>query len=200
MKHLFERYGIHILSVITACTTVYALLNWNSISTLQQLVFLFAIALTLHEWEEMHYPGGFVEMIVSKLKLPLQDLNTPKLILFLVTVFIAFVPLFFPNVAWLAMAPLLVGVVEAIAHTAATRMNPSGRFYSPGMVTALVCMLPVSIYGIYFIVSNGLMQPIEWLYSLLYLFVPLIVAQATIVRSTGMKYSEFLKNARNALS
>ena len=110
--------------------------------------------------------------------------------------FITFIPLFFVNVIWLAIPPILLGLLEAVMHLAAIKMFNLPRFYSPGLVTAVFLMMPISIYTIVYVVENSLMHPLYWLYSLLYMMVELVVAQQIIVRMSGMKYSEFLKNVR----
>jgi uncharacterized membrane protein YbhN (UPF0104 family) len=66
-------------------------------------------------------------------------------------------------------------------------------------VTAVVVLLPISIYGISFTVQNHLMRPWEWVWSFLYMVVGLAIAQATVVRMSGLKYVEFLKRARSTL-
>lgn len=104
---------------------------------------------------------------------------------------------FFPDVVWLAMAPILLGVFEAIVHLAAIKIFKLPRFYSPGLVTAWLLLLPISIYTMTYVVQNNLMQPWwYWLLSLLYMFIGVMIAQQIVVRMNGMKYSDFLKNVR----
>jgi hypothetical protein len=41
------------------------------------------------------------------------------------------------------------------------------------------------------------MQPLYWLYAILYMQVGLMLAQQIVVRMMGMKYTDFLKNVRS---
>jgi hypothetical protein len=43
------------------------------------------------------------------------------------------------------------------------------------------------------------MQPVYWLFAFLYVLFGLVVAQQVVIRASGVKYSEFLKNVRAAL-
>ena len=43
------------------------------------------------------------------------------------------------------------------------------------------------------------MRPLSWLFCLIYMLAALMIAQQIAVRASGMKYSEFLRNARAAL-
>jgi hypothetical protein len=52
---------------------------------------------------------------------------------------IAFVPLFFPRVPFLAMATMMLGVLETVMHIGMIKMFRLPRFYSPGLATAICC-------------------------------------------------------------
>ena len=61
---------------------------------------------------------------------------------------IGFGPLFFRAVAFLAVVPFLLRILEPLAHLLVIRMNEKHPFFSAGLVTAVVLLLPISIYGI----------------------------------------------------
>lgn len=60
---------------------------------------------------------------------------------------IAFVPLFFPRLPFLAMATMMLGVLEGVMHIARIKMFRLPRFYSLGLATAIVLLLPISIHA-----------------------------------------------------
>jgi len=93
---------------------------------------------------------------------------------------------------------LLLGILEPLAHLAAIRMSET-RFYSPGLVTALVLLLPTSVYGIAYASTNHIVEPPGWWFSVIYLLAALLISQQIVVRASGVKYSEFLRNARVAM-
>ena len=184
------------LGVIVAVIT---LVNWTSMPVLQRMVGLFFMGVILHVWEESKFPGGFTEMITKKLHFTQSNPHFGEFITGVYILLIVIVPMFFPNISFLSIAPMFLGILEVVAHLVAIKMTDSRKFYSPGMITSLIVLLPISIYTIYYAVQNNLLQPIEWLYSFLYMLLGLLLAQQIVVRMSGMKYSDFLKNVKSAL-
>jgi hypothetical protein len=199
MKHFVIRNNLYLLTALAVFVGLYVAMNWSAMPVLQRLVGLFFIGITFHVWEEFRFPGGFAEMIMSRLNFAIADMNSAKMIVVTYVLYLAFVPLFFPHIGWLAMPAMLLGVLEVVGHLAMIKMFRLKRFYSPGLVTAAVVLLPISIYGISFVAQNHLVQPWEWLWALFYMIVGLVIAQATVVRMNGLKYAEFLKRLRSTL-
>ncbi|HZE16650.1 MAG TPA: hypothetical protein VE197_13605, partial [Mycobacterium sp.] len=46
---------------------VYTVVRWASLPVLQCMLGLFFVGIVAHVWEENRFPGGFAEMIASKL-------------------------------------------------------------------------------------------------------------------------------------
>lgn len=199
MKKFFIKHSLALITSLGLGILVYTILNWDTMPVTQRMVGLIFFAITLHEWEELKIPGGFTEMVMENIKLPAIDMGVPKIILVFFTLYLGFVPMLFPQITWMSAAPLILGIIEVFAHLLATRMNKKKKFYSPGMITALVIMLPVTAYGFYFLISNNLMSPLYWMYAFLYLIVPLVIIQRFIVHMSGMKYTDFIKNAAGSL-
>lgn len=199
MSGFIDKHGIWLSTIVAIGVAMFLALNWETAPMTQKLVGIYFIAISLHEWEEMRFPGGFVDLVTSNMGLELKNPGMAKAALFVAEMVVAFIPLFFPQVIWLCMAPLVLGYVEALAHLLAIRMNSHHRFYSPGMVTAIFVMLPVSIYGTWYLAMDGMIEPIYWLYAALYLFAFVLGGQAMIVKSNGMKYSDFVRAARKNL-
>ena len=78
-------------------------------------------------------------------------------------------------------------------------MNTRKYFYSPGMATALLVFLPLTVWGFYKVITENVVSGWGWLWAFLYLFIPLIAVQRYIVSRSGMKYSEFVGNALHTL-
>lgn len=199
MKNFILKNTFYIVTVLGIITGLYTLINWSSMPVLQRMDGLFFLGITLHIWEESKYPGGFTEMITRKLNFTQRDPYFGEFITGLYILLIVFIPLFFPNIIFLAMAPMLIGILEVVAHLAAIKMFDMKRFYSPGLLTAVVVLLPISIYTIVYATHNNLMRTVDWLYSFLYMLVGLLLAQQLVVRMSGMKYSDFLRNVKGTL-
>jgi len=200
MKNFLAKNNLYLMTTLGIGILIYTVINWSAMPVLQRMVSLFFCALVLHLWEEGKFPGGFADLMTSKLNLPQGDTHFGELITSIYVLVIAFLPLFFPNIVWLALAPIMLGFLEAVMHVAAIKMFNLPRFYSPGMVTALLALLPISTYFVVYVVQNGLAQPLHWLHAILYMLVGLALAQQIVVRMLGMKYSEFMKNVRANIS
>lgn len=100
------------------------------------------------------------------------------------------------NLIFLQVAALYLGFLEAFAHVAAIFIFRLKKPYSPGMVTALVLMISISIVGVGVVVGagEGIIGGLDWLWAALYLIGSLAIAQMLVVRTSGMPYSEFLGN------
>ena len=196
MKNFITKNSLYLLTALAVIVAIFLLLNWSTMPVLQRMVGLFFCGIVLHLWEEGRFPGGFTEMITRKLDFTQRDPHFGELITADYVLFITFISLFFPNVTWLAMAPMLLGILEVIGHLGAIKMFNLPRFYSPGLVSAVVVMLPISIYTIVHVAQNNLMQPVYWLFSLIYMVVGVMIAQQIVVRMNGMKYTDFLKKVR----
>lgn len=166
---------------------------------LQRVAGVFFVGIVAHVWEENRYPGGFSEMIADKLHFTAKSKHFGEAVTMVLVLWIALVPLFFPHVTFLLLAPMLLGVLEAVAHTAMIPLFGLKRPYSPGMGTAVVVLLPISVYAVVHAIGQHLVAPTDWLWALIYMFGGLMVAQRIVVTASGMRYRDFLRNARTAV-
>jgi len=196
MKDIIIRNNLYLLTALGVIVAVYTAMNWAAMPVLQRMVGLFFVALILHLWEEGRFPGGFAEMISSRLNFTQINPHFGEIITAALVMIVTLVPFFFPHVAFLAMVPMLLGILEVVAHLAMIKMFGLKRFYSPGLATSVVVLLPISVYTISYAVQHNLMQPVSWLYSFLSMLISLMLAQQIVVRTSGMKYTDFLKNVR----
>lgn len=133
------------------------------------LLWLSLITLFLHQFEEYRYPGYFPGMINSALFSSQQPdrypLNTQTA--FIVNVgegwllyFLAAV--FSTNAVWLGIATMLVSVGNIIAHT--FLFNIKGKTaYNPGMLTAIIFFLPLSVYFFFWLLQHHAASPLDWI-------------------------------------
>ena len=200
MKKFIVKNNFWIMMGLAVCVALYAIFCWPSMTAGQQVISLFFIAVGLHCVEEMKLPGGFVEMVVTFVKLPFMDMGVPKLLLSCFIIYLGLIPLFLPSITWLAAAPLYLGIIEVIAHLlAAARMNTRKYFYSPGMATALLVFLPLTVWGFHKVITENVVSGWGWLWAFLYLAIPLVALQRYIVGRSGMKYTAFVVNALHTL-
>ena len=67
MKDFFLKHSLALVTTLGACVVIYTIINWSTMPVTQQMVGLLFFAITLHEWEELKFPGGFTEMVMSNI-------------------------------------------------------------------------------------------------------------------------------------
>lgn len=198
MINFILKNNLYVMAALGVAVAAFVAVNGDTMPVLQRMVGLFFVGLVMHLWEEGRFPGGFVEMITEHLHFTASSRTFGEVVTAAGVLIIAFVPLFLPNVPFLAIAAMMLGVMEAVMHTAMIRMFGL-KYYSPGLVTAVFVLLPISLYTFAYAIRHALMQPILWLFAFLYVLFVLAVAQQIVIRGSGMKYTDFLMRVRAAL-
>ncbi|WP_164844718.1 HXXEE domain-containing protein [Brucella pituitosa] len=190
---------MNVLYLAGAAASVYLAYNWSRLPVLRRMLFLQFIFILLHTIEELRWPGGFVEMVSDKLHFTLASHQLGDVVLASLILIMFLPPLLLPRLKFLAMVPMVLGVLEFVTHTAAIWMFDRPMPYTPGLVTATLLLMPVGVYSITYAVRQHLLRPVSWLLVPLYMLVSVLVAQMVVVSSSGMDYRQFLNNAKGAL-
>ena len=164
----FLRLHWYDIGLVLAVVTGAVLLTTHP-QGLSLILWISLISLFLHQAEEYRFPGTFPGMMNRAMfssaepdRFPLNS-NTALIINVIVgwlTYFLA--ALFADGAIWLAIAAILVSVGNFVAHTILFNVRGKTR-YSPGMATAIVLFLPISVYFFYFIIHGNLARPLDWI-------------------------------------
>ena len=186
--------SLYAMTALAVAIAVFTVLKWPSMPVLQRLTALQFLGVVAHVWEESRFPGGFTDLVTSKLGFTASNPHIGELFTAAAVLVLVFVPLLFPRITWLSMSAMFLGILEAVAHTGAIWLFKLDQFYSPGLLTAIFILLPISVYGVTHAVRHHLMNAKQWVFAVLYLLAPLLLAQRAVVTASGMPYTEFLKN------
>lgn len=164
MDYLRRRW--YKIGIVLAAILSFVLVVWHKdISDFRVLLSISFIALLLHQFEEYQLPGYFPRMINTVMfrsrhpdRFPLNP-NTALIInvglgwsLYILAI------LFAQTAVWLAIATIVISAGNVMAHT--FLFNIKGRLlYNPGMFTALVLFLPITIYFFVFLHTHDLVHP-----------------------------------------
>jgi hypothetical protein len=137
------------------------------------LLWLSLITLFLHQFEEYRYPGyfpGMMNKVMFASKQPDRyplNANTALVVnLMIGWLFYVLAAVFNESAIWLGIATMLVSAGNFIAHT--FLFNIKGRtFYNPGMLTAIVLFLPMSVYFFLFVINNNAASLPDWIIGIL---------------------------------
>src|SRR5919206_3450125 len=151
---------------------------WSELETLQRLLLLNFIVVLVHQFEEYSWPGGFpavanLVMLTGPLVRyfrPLNQLSSMAAnVLFAYIVYL--IPVFFPDVIWLGLAPVLMGaVLQVIGHAIYVNIRIRS-LWSPGVATAVFGWLPLGVIYINHIQTNNLASASDWFLGVLWLVV-----------------------------
>jgi hypothetical protein len=173
--NFFRRHWYNVGLVVAIISIVYLIFAWGDMSILQRLVIMNFIVLLIHQFEEYGFPGGEPAIMNMALQPSSNPRNYPlnqnsAMITNVVIVYIMYlVPVFLPDVIWLGLAPMLFGMMQFVVHGIMTPKK-LGQFYNPGLAAVVLGHIPLGIYYIYYIHSNGLINGWDWVFGVVYMF------------------------------
>lgn len=192
----WDKNNLYVLTFGGICVLVYMIVNWASLSPLQIALSFFIYGITLHEWEESRFPGGFYKLMTKMIGI--EDSDPSKIershgCVAIAIGFFAYIPFFFSNIHWLALVPAILGIFESIIHVVGIKIHHLKRFYSPGMATALICLLPASI----FIIIYAAPVSWQWLLTFAYYFAVFICMEIAVWGVFGIKAKDLPRTIKH---
>ncbi|MGD8190712.1 HXXEE domain-containing protein [Brevibacillus ginsengisoli] len=178
---------------------VYLYVEWGAISEIRRLLWLSFIAILVHQFEEYRWPGyfgGLFNGLIFNSKHPERyPLNTQSaMIINLVIAYLFYLlPVFFPAVIWLGLAPIFMGFFQFFWHGIFANRKAK-TIYNPGLFAVVFLHLPIGGWYINRIVSLGLVTTMDWILGTIYF----IVAVYILIVKGNMWLKD--KNSRYAFS
>ena len=200
MTKFIKHYALEIYTVLAMLFIVYTAML-GELSTIQKLVVIDAFLFILHEWEEGHYPGGFIKLVSGMVQIDPSDeikraSRIPAGILLLL---LSIVPFVYHDVPMIVMGVATFGISEGFVHTMGIRLFHMKHFYTPGAATAWL-ELVVSILMIAYLLSNNLGQWQDYVFGPLIMLVCFGMLQKTMTLMVGIKYSDMPKMVKRQWS
>ena len=134
----------------------------SNFSRIQVILIFSFMAMLVHQFEEYALPGGFPSITniatFGEKKAPDRyPLNANQC--WISNVFLTYpfyvIPVFFPNLIWLGLAQVMLGLIQIPAHGIAVNMRLKS-LYNPGLGAAVFLQLPLGIYYIWYVAANHL--------------------------------------------
>lgn len=173
----------------------------DNLSVIQKFVMVYNLLFILHEWEEMHYPGGFVDLISGMLgkDVSREQKLASRIPTSILLLGFTFVPFFWDDCVIFILVTAALGIFEGYVHLMAIRLFRLPKFYSPGLVTAELELL-VSIALIVWLEQNCLATATDYILGFAIMFACFVTMQKTLTMMIGIKYSEIPKCIRRQWS
>jgi hypothetical protein len=148
---------------------------FGNLGAVQLVLLLNFVALTIHQFEEYSWPGG-EPWITNEVmqggggrpdRWPLNQNNA-----FFINVPMAWtfylVPVFFPNVVWLGLAPTLFGFGQLIFHGVLTTKKMKWP-YNPGLVAVVLGHVPIGIWYLNEVFKRQMITGWDWFFAVAYI-------------------------------
>lgn len=193
MIRFIKHYSLEIYTVISMTLIVVAALIGN-LSFLQKMIVIDAFLFILHEWEEGHYPGGFVDMVSNLIQrdVDIETKRASRLPAGLFLLILTVIPFIFWKQPMIIMALATFGIIEGVVHTIGIRLFRRKHFYTPGMITAWL-EFAVSIILIVYLGVNHLGYWYDYIFGPLIMIAFFACLQKTMTLMVGINYSDMPK-------
>ena len=196
MKRFIKYYALEIYTVL-ALSFIVATAVIGNLSTVQKLVVVDALLFVLHEWEEGHYPGGFIKLISGLVGIKVDDemSRASRIHAGILLLTLSIVPFVFDTTPLIIVAVATFGFIECFVHTMGIRLFRMKRFYTPGMVTAWLEFV-VSVMMITYLAVNDIARWYDYVFGPLLMIVCFGLLQKTMTLMVGIRYSDMPKMIR----
>lgn len=172
MKYI-NRYWYDFGLIAAVISAVVLAVVWNDAAVLLRLNLISFIAILIHQFEEYGFPGG-EPMIMNRVlqasdlpdRYPLNQFSA-MLTNVIFSYVIYLLPVIFPDVICLGIAPMLMGFMQFIIHGIMTNIKMKS-IYNPGLGAVVFLHIPVGIYYLYYITANNLADKKDWIIGIIY--------------------------------
>lgn len=160
-------------AIIGVVVCVVLLMNQAILSDITGMLWLSFVAILFHQFEEYRYSGYFAGLfnnVMFKSEAPDHyPLNTQSAMIINVAIAYVFylLPVWFPQVIWLGLAPVFMGFFQVVWHGIVVNIKAK-TLYNPGLFTALLLHVPVGIWYIHAIVQRDIPTAIDWIAGTIY--------------------------------
>lgn len=146
----------------------------GKVSEVGFILWISLITLFIHQFEEYRYPGYFPGMMNTVMfsskkpdRYPLNT-NTALIVNTVVGWLIYFLAaVFTKSLIWIGIATILVSLGNFVAHTFVFNIKGKTK-YNPGMLTAIIFFLPISVYFFYIVLTQNLATLTDWILGIIF--------------------------------
>ena len=170
--------------------------GYTVLEPLQIILTYSLMALFVHQFEEYVFPGGGPVVINKGNFGESQDFRTyPGNMLSSMFVnnsawLVYVVAIIFPQTIWFGLGTMYFNLFQLLGH--GLKMNIGMKtWYNPGMASALLLLVPISIYYIYYIASNRLAETTDYVLGIVAFFFMIILTTILPVQLLKNRKSKY---------
>ena len=199
MWKFIKHYALEIYTVIAMLLIVCVAIFMNELTVIQKFTVFLSFLYILHEWEEGHYPGGFLDLISANMlqreidpETKLASRINTGVFIFVMTI----IPFFWGDqIPLFALTMATFSIFEGIIHVAGIKIFRLNKPYTPGLVTAEI-ELVTGIALIVYIAENHLAAWYDYTFAPFVFIACFIMLQRSLMAMIGMHYSDMFANIK----
>ncbi|KPV60906.1 membrane protein [Paenibacillus sp. A3] len=178
--NFLRKYWQDLGMLVALAVCFYLIVSGSGIPKINVMLWLSFVAILVHQFEEYRWPGyfgGLFNALIFKSGQPDRYPLNPQsaMVINLVIAYVFYLlPLLYPNVIWLGLAPMLMGFFQLIWH--GIFANLKGRtFYNPGLFAVVFLHIPVGGWYVHHIVTQGLASATDWIAGTVYFIIAVYI-------------------------
>lgn len=118
--NMLREHWMDLGMLVALAAGIHLTVNWSFIPEIQGILWLSFIAILFHQFEEYRWPGyfgGLFNVVIFKSEHPERyplNAHSAMVVNLIIAYVFYLVPVLFPNVIWLGLAPILMGFFQLI--------------------------------------------------------------------------------------
>ena len=167
------RHWYNIGLAVALCVLAVLMAGWNEMPMILRFNTISFIVMLVHQFEEYGLPGG-EPMIMNRVlqgsdipdRYPLNQFSAMFTNVFF-TYVIYLLPILLPDVIWLGIAPMLMGMMQFLVHGIMTNVRMKS-IYNPGLGAVVFLHIPVGVCYFRYITVHQLAGGATWAIAIVY--------------------------------
>jgi hypothetical protein len=169
----FCRHWYEVGLVPAGIALIILIVTWSDMTVLQRISLINFIGILVHQFEEYGFPGGAPVFLNKYMRggterYPLNQFSA-MLVNTVITYICYLLPVLFPEIIWLGLAPILFGCVFQVMLHLVVFLVKFRHLYNSGLAAVMLFHVPCGIMYIRYAALQGLLTGMTWLYAILYL-------------------------------
>ena len=196
----FNKYSLYFLTAYALVLLVIGMLMWNSLAIIQKVIIIATCIVTLHEWEEQRFPGGFFDVMSRIWQIDLSNIDLhdmyakPDIYIFAIT----FLALIFLTSLFLSCALLLLGLFYVFLLISMLILVRLEYRYTPGMITGELYAV-FSISCIIFLIDSVMTVLMVCILEFIWIFLTFLIMEFFVWRTAGVSPKDLSSKARSVI-
>lgn len=199
MTKFLKHFALEIYTVIAMLLIVLVAIFMPDMTTIQKFAVFMSFLFILHEWEEGHYPGGFLDLISANILRMDIDGETKRASRLITAVFIyvmTIVPFFWGDaIPLFAVTMAVFCIFEGIIHIVGIKLLRTNKPYTPGMVTAEI-ELVAGVALIAYMAVNHIAAWYDYVFAPFVFLACFALMQRSLMATIGLGYKDIAANIR----